>query len=109
MIAAYRGDVVVRGRAGSFTVPEGSYALAAAAAPPQAEADKDDDDDKAGGAVKGKPRAAGRAAGAGAKSGGWSIGNLGTGASIAVVTGATAAAITGAVIAFDDDPASPRD
>ncbi len=106
IVAAYRGDVVVRGAAGSFVVPQGSFALAAAAPPPQAPAaDDDDDDDKA--AMK-LPRTGGRAAGAGAKEG-WSIGGLGQSASIAVVTGATAAAITGTAIALRDDSASPQD
>ncbi|MBI1354137.1 MAG: hypothetical protein GC160_07310 [Acidobacteria bacterium] len=113
LIAAYRGDVVVRGQDGAFTVPAGSFALAAAALPPSPQTtDKDkkdhDDDDKAGGAIKRAPRTAGRAAGAGAKSG-WSIGSLGHWASVAVVTGGTAAAITGTVVALDDTPASPQD
>jgi hypothetical protein len=109
LIAAYRGDVVIRGgSAGSFVVPAGHYAMAAAAAPaprqaaPRGDDDKkeDDDDDKR----------AGGAAGAASKSG-WSLGSLSHGASVAVVTGATAAALGGAVAggAFREDSASPQD
>jgi hypothetical protein len=105
VIAAHRGDVVVRGAAGSFIVPQGSFALAAAAPPQQAKSDDDDDDDKA---VIMLPKQGGRAAGAGAKSG-WSFGGLSQGATIAIVTGAAAAAITGAAIVLTEDSASPQD
>jgi len=108
LVAAYRGDVVVRGAAGSFVVPQGSFAMAAAAAPPQGQAKTDDDDDDDEVAAKKIPRRTGRAAGAGAKSG-WSIGSLSQGASIALVTAGTAAAITGTAIALTDDSSSPQD
>lgn len=114
MIAAYRGDVVVRGGSESFVIPQGSFALAAAAMPPlpkdtgKASEEDDDDNDKAGAVIKRKPRAAGRAAGAGSKSG-WSIGSLGTKASIALVTAGSAAAITGAATTLTGDDASPQD
>jgi hypothetical protein len=107
LIAAYRGDVVIRGgSAGSFIVPGGSYAMAAAAPAPRESADKDKDEkDK-----NDKRRAGGAAAGAGANTG-WSVGSLGHAASVAVVTGATAAVMGGAVAAgaFRDDSASPQD
>ena len=108
LIAAYRGDVVVRGgAAGSFVVPAGHYAMAAAAAPaprqaaPRGDGDKENDDDK---------KRTGGAAGAASKSG-WSLGSLSHGASVAVVTGVTAAALGGAVAAgaFREDSASPQD
>ncbi|MCB1019695.1 MAG: hypothetical protein KDC27_07185 [Acidobacteria bacterium] len=113
LIAAYRGDVVVRGRSsGSFIVPAGQYAMAAAAAPPAprkspdqaTEADQADKKDD-----KNKKRAGGAAAGAATKSG-WALGSLGHAASVAVVTGATAAALGGAVAAgaFRDDSTSPQ-
>lgn len=108
LIAAYRGDVVVRGAAGSFVVPQGSYALAAAAPPADQSKDNDDDDDDDEVAAKRIPRTTGRAAGAGAKSG-WSIGSLGHWTSVALVTGGTAAAITGTAVALTDDSASPQD
>jgi hypothetical protein len=107
LIAAYRGDVVVRGgSAGRLVVPAGSYAMAAAApAPREAASDKDKDEEDS----KDKRRAGG-AAGAGANTG-WSVGSLSHGASIAVVTGATAAVLGGAVAAgaFREDSASPQD
>lgn len=110
LIAAYRGDVVIRGgSAGSLVVPAGSYAMAAAAAPPSprnsADKDKDEQDSK-----NKKKKRAGGAAGAGAATG-WAIGSLGHAASVAVVTGATAAALGGAVAAgaFREDSASPQD
>lgn len=113
LIAAYRGDVLVRGGAGSFVVPEGSFAMAAAVAPPvpkdgnqPAATEEDDDDDEKAAVVL--PRKRGRAAGAGSKSG-WSIGSLGTKASVALVTAGTAAAITGAATTLTNDPASPND
>jgi hypothetical protein len=103
LIAAYRGDVVIRGgSAGSLVVPAGSYAMAAAApAPDSADSDKDE---------KKKKKRRGGAAGAGASTG-WALGSLGHAASVAVVTGATAAALGGAVAAgaFRDDSASPQD
>jgi hypothetical protein len=108
LIAAYRGDVVVRGgSAGSLVIPSGSYAMAAAAPPaPREAAEQDAKDDKD---AKDKRRAGG-AAGAGAKAG-WSLGSLSHAASVAVVTGATAAALGGAVAAgaFREDSASPQD
>ena len=107
LIAAYRGDVVIRGgSAGSLVVPAGSYAMAAAAAPaPRKSAEKDDDEKKG----KNQKRAGG-AAGAGASTG-WALGSLSHAASVAVVTGATAAALGGAVAAgtFREDSVSPQD
>lgn len=107
LIAAYRGDVVIRGgSAGSLVVPAGSYAMAAAGPAPRAPAgnDKGDEDSNK------KKRRKGGAAGAAAKTG-WSLGSLGHAASVAVVTGATAAALGGAVAAgaFREDSASPQD
>ena len=108
LIAAYRGDVVIRGgSAGSFVVPAGSYAMAAAAAPPaprQAASKAGDEEEEK------KKKRGGAAAGAAAKSG-WSLGSLSHAASVAVVTGATAAALGGAVAAgaFRDESASPQD
>ena len=111
LVAAYRGDVVLRGGSGgSLVIPAGSYAMAAAAAPPaprEAAAkgkSKDDTDSKR------KRRKGGAAAGAGAKTG-WSLGSLSHGASVALLTGATAAALGGAAAAgaFRDESASPQD
>ena len=107
LVAAYRGDVVIRGgSAGSLVVPAGSYALAAAAPAPRQAAGQSADEK----ASTQKPPESGGAANAGANTG-WSIGKLSHGASVAVVTGVTAAALGGAAAAgaFSDDSASPQD
>ncbi len=105
LIAAYRGDVVIRGgAAGSLVVPAGSYAMAAAAAPaPKKSSDDEDQKNK-------KKKRAGGAVGAGAATG-WSIGTLSHAASVALVTAGTAAALGGAVAAgaFREDSSSPQD
>ncbi|MEZ5365120.1 MAG: hypothetical protein R2748_23040 [Bryobacterales bacterium] len=114
LIAAYRGDVIVRGRSsGSFIVPSGQYAMAAAAAPPspRESAEKKGDADKnAEDKDKDRKKRGGAAAGAATNSG-WALGSLGHAASVAVVTGATAAALGGAVAAgaFRDESTSPQD
>jgi hypothetical protein len=118
LVAAYRGDVVIRGgSAGSLIVPAGSYAMAA-----QASGTRESTSQRGEVEVPKSPRDKGRldvdsdsgadsgAASAGAKKG-WSIGSLSHGASVAVVTGVTAAALGGAAVggAFSDDSASPQD
>ncbi len=111
VVTAYRGDVLIA-RAGEspVLVPAGSFALAAALPTPKeaADGDDDDDDDDKGAAAANKRtrRRTGRAT-ASTAGAGWSIGSLGTAASVAVVTGATAAAATGLAVGLRDDSVSP--
>ena len=106
VVSAFRGDVLIEQQGkDDVVVPEGSFALAAALPTPKQAASDDDDDDKGGAAAKTRRRT-GRASNSTAKSG-WSLGKLGTGASVAVVTGATAAAATGLAFGLRDDSASP--
>ena len=106
LVAAYRGDVVIRGGgAGPITVPAGSFAMAAAATPepepapaPQASGptkpSKSKDKAKGRNSRQASRRRTGRANSAGSSKG-WSIGGMGHITSVAIVSGVAAAAITG--------------
>ncbi len=105
LVAAYRGDVVIRGGGGpAITVPAGSFAMAGAAAPapepaaapaPQASGpSKSKDKSKGRNSRPASRRRTGRANSAGSSKG-WSIGGMGHITSVAIVSGVAAAAITG--------------
>ena len=93
LVAAHRGDVVIRGgEAGPVLVPAGSYAL-----PPAGRREKDDDRDRGGGAATA------------GSSGGWTIGSLSHGQSVGLVLGLGAAGTAGAIVGLTggEDQAAP--
>lgn len=111
VVSAYRGDLLIASAgAAPVLVPAGSFAMAAAAPPKQPSGDAEDDSGrkKKGGAVERTRRRTGRSANTAGKSGGWSIGPLGTAGSVAVVSGGIVAATTGLAFSLGDDPVSPE-
>lgn len=109
LVAAYRGDVVIRRAGGAaLLVPAGSYALAAAAPAGQGDSNTAKSDKPSDTKKRKRRRTGGGAAGAASKSG-WTIGSLSHGASIALLTGVTAAAIGVPVaLTVSDDSVSPQ-
>ena len=93
LVAAHRGDVVIRGGdTAPILVPEGSYAL-----PPAGRREQDNDRDRGGGAAKA------------GSSGGWTFGSLSHGQSVALVLGLGAAGTAGAIVGLtgDEDQVAP--
>ena len=91
LVAAHRGDVIIRGEhTPSILVPAGSYAL-----PPPRREENDKDRDRGGGAATA------------GSSGGWTIGSLSHGQSVALVLGLGAAGTAGAVVGLTGGEEAP--
>jgi hypothetical protein len=110
LVAAHRGDAVITAAGlAPLLVPSGSFAIPAAAGgkSPQDETNKAKEDEE----KKKKRRGGAAPAGSGGKaaSGGWTIGSLSHGSSVALVAGVGAAAVGGTVaaVALTGDSSSP--
>ncbi len=91
LVAAHRGDVIIRGAGTApILVPAGSYAL-----PPAGREEQDSDRDRGGGAATA------------GSSGGWTIGSLSHGKSVALVLGLGAAGTAGAVVGLTGGEEAP--
>ena len=93
LVAAHRGDVIIRGgETGSVLVPAGSYAL-----PPAGRREQDSGGTSGGGAATA------------GSSGGWTIGSLSHGQSVALILGLGAAGTAGAIVGLtgEDQVAPP--
>ena len=91
LVAAHRGDVIIRGAGTApILVPAGSYAL-----PPAGRDEQDNDRDRRGGAATA------------GSSGGWTIGSLSHGKSVALVLGLGAAGTAGAVVGLTGGEEAP--